>query len=65
MSRQPPSIETLVRQAFGLLIEIRAHREARWQLTLAVAFLQGLLRKACAEATPVLISVQAVRIGKP
>ncbi len=64
MSRPMPFIEALVRQAFGLLLEIRATRNARRSLTLAVAFLETLVRDTHTETPPVVVSVQAVRIRK-
>ncbi len=64
MNQRAPSIECLIRQAFGLLLEIRRHRQARRLLTLAVAFLKMLIRDAGAHEPPVVVSVRAVRIPK-
>lgn len=62
MRRPSPSIEAQVRQAFGLLLEIRSQPEAPNLLGQAIAFLTMLVQGADAQAQPVVISVQAVRI---
>ncbi len=64
MNERAPSIERLVRQAFGLLLEIRRDRQARRLLTLAVAFLKMLVRQTRTNEPPVVLSVQALRILK-
>jgi len=64
MERQTPSVETLTRHAFGLLLEIRRDREARRLLSLAIAFLKTLVRDADTHAQPVVLSVQALRIRR-
>jgi len=64
MERQAPSVETLIRHAFALLLEIRRDREARRLLSLAIAFLKTLLRDADTHAQPVVLSVQALRIRR-
>jgi hypothetical protein len=58
-------IEALVREAFGLLLEIRAQREAPQHLAQAISCLKILPREADAEEPLVLLSVRAVRIRKP
>jgi hypothetical protein len=62
MSAQKYSIEALVRQAFGLLLEIRRRREARRLLTQAIAFLDMLVRRPDTALESVVVSVQAVRL---
>ncbi len=64
MNDHGASIECLVRQAFGLLLEIRRDRQARRLLTLAVAFLRMLVRETGTDEPPVVFSVQAIRIPK-
>lgn len=64
MSRQQPSVEAKVREAFELLLQIRAHPEACRLLSLAIGFLKTVVRDTDGETTPVVISVQAVRIPK-
>ncbi len=65
MNRQPASVEGLVRKAFGLLLEIRQHREAGHLLDLAVTFLNLLLQDAERQASPIVVSIQAVRLREP
>lgn len=65
MRQDPPSVERLVRQAFGLLLEIRQQRQARRSLTLALAFLKMLARNRGRDEPPVVISIRAVRIPRP
>lgn len=62
MNRKPVVIEAMVRDAFGLLLEIRGQKEAGRLLNLAIAFLKLLLCDTKAQAPPLVISVQAVRI---
>ena len=64
MSRQNPSVESMVRKAFELLLELRAHPEAHRLLSLAIGFLKTLVRDTDREALPVMVAVQAVRIRK-
>lgn len=64
MNRRSNSVESLVREAFALLLELRAHPDASHMLSLANAFLDMLLRQKGADEPPMLISVQAVRIRK-
>lgn len=62
MSRPKPSVETLVRKAFELLLGIRAHPQAHHLLLLAIGFLETLGRQTDAEAPPMVVAVQAVRV---
>jgi len=62
MARHTPAVEAMVRQAFGLLLEIRSHREAKSLLAKAIAFLKLLQQDPSAETNPLVISVRAVRI---
>ena len=62
MKRPSPSIEAQVRHAFGLLLEIRSQPAAPSLLAQAIAFLKMLTQSADTQTTPVVISVQAVRI---
>lgn len=64
MNRRSNSVESLVREAFALLLELRAHPDASRMLSLANAFLDMLLRQKGAEGPPMVVSVQAVRIRK-
>jgi hypothetical protein len=62
MDRTKPAIEVLVRQAFGLLLEIRSHPEAKPLLGQAIAFLRMLVQESEAASPPLVVSVRAVRI---
>ena len=62
MERHSPAVEAMVRQAFGLLLEIRSQREAKSLLAKAIAFLKLLQQDPSAEINPLVISVRAVRI---
>jgi len=62
MGRPKPSVEAMVRKAFGLLLGMRAHPQAHRLLLLAIGFLETLSRATDGEAAPVVVAVQAVRI---
>jgi hypothetical protein len=62
MKRPSPSIEAMMRNAFGLLLEIRSQPGAQNLLGQAIAFLKMLAEEPAAQANPMVISVQAVRI---
>jgi hypothetical protein len=65
MTRQESSLEASIQKAFGLLLEMRGHRNANHLLHLAVAFLNILLQDGDHTASPVTVSIQAVRIREP
>ncbi len=65
MTRQQSALEASIQKAFGLLLEIRGHRNAGHLLHLAVAFLNILLQDAGQTASPVVVSIHAVRIREP
>jgi hypothetical protein len=52
----------MVRYAFGLLLEMRAHENAYQLLCQAVAFLEVLAREKKANAAPVLLSVRLLQL---
>jgi len=62
MSRTTPLVEALVRQAFGLLLEIRSHPRAKPLLSQAIAFLRMLAEEPQADCPPLVVSIRAVRI---
>jgi hypothetical protein len=62
MARQTPAVEAMVRQAFGLLLEIRDRREAKSLLAKAIAFLKLLQQDRTGQANPLVVTIQAVRI---
>ncbi len=61
MNSREASVESLVRQAFGLLLELRQNRHAQRLLPLAVAYLETLCRDTTARELPVIVSVRAVQ----
>ena len=64
MARPSPSVEAMVRHAFGLVLELRNHREAQSILAQAIAFLKLLVEQHGNQSSPVVISVRAVHIRK-
>jgi hypothetical protein len=62
MSQASSKVDALVRQAFGLLIEIRHQGGAAKSLTLANAFLRMLARNPGQDTTPLVISFKAIRV---
>ena len=64
MGRPSPSVEAMVRHAFGLVLELRSHREAQSILAQAIAFLKLLVEQRGNRSSPVVISVRAVHIRK-
>jgi hypothetical protein len=62
MSRSTPSVEALVRQAFGLLLEIRSQPEAKPLLGQAIAFLKMLVENPATGSPPLVVSIRAVRL---
>jgi len=65
MTRQESSLEASMQKAFGLLLELRGHRDAGHLVHLAVAFLTMLLQDAGRTTSPVVVSVNTVRIRQP
>jgi hypothetical protein len=64
MYRKPRSIELLVREAFGLVIKLRALPEALGLLREANAFLEILARESDAHTAPLMLSIRVVRLRK-
>ncbi len=65
MSRRADLTQKLVRQAFGLILELRAHEEAPRLLSKAISFLEMLARERDSTAPPVMVSVRVLRLPKP
>ncbi len=65
MKRQESALEASIRKAFGLLLEIRGHRDAGHLLHLAVVFLNMLVKDADQTASPIMVSIRTVRIREP
>ena len=55
-------METLVRHAFDLLLEIRRRPEAPRLLTQVIGYLQSLVKEGGAESEHMVVCVRAVRI---
>jgi hypothetical protein len=64
MRRSGNSVEFMVREAFGLVIELRGRREAPRLLSEAIAFLKMLARDASNVAPPMVVSIRALRLPK-
>jgi hypothetical protein len=64
MRRGGNSVESMVREAFGLVIELRGRHEAARLLSQAIAFLKMLTREGDAVALPVVVSVRAMHLPK-
>lgn len=62
MARPSPTVEAMVRHAFGLVLELRSHREAKSILAQAIAFLNLLVEHPDSRSNPVVVSVRAVHI---
>jgi hypothetical protein len=60
MVHASPKLDALVRQAFGLIIEIRHQRGAARSLSLAVNFLRMMARNPGKDAPPFVFSYTVV-----
>jgi hypothetical protein len=54
----------MARQAFGLLLELRAREDAHQLLTKALAFLEVLVREKDVNAAPILLSIRMMQLRK-
>jgi len=57
--------QSMVRQAFGLLLELRAHQNAYLLLAQAIAFLEMLGRGKEARDASVILSIRVMPVGRP
>ena len=64
MKRRKHSVETLVREAFSLLLDLRSQPEAGRLLSQARSFLDMLGKQKEADETPIVVSIRAVKIRK-
>jgi hypothetical protein len=64
MSRNTNSVETLIREGFNLLLEMRGRPDAQRLIPIANAFLQTLLHQAASDSPPIVVSIKAVPIRK-
>ena len=62
MAHTTPGLDALVRQAFGLIIEMRHRKGAARSLALAVPYLRMLANDSSRVALPFVISVTAMPI---
>ncbi len=64
MSQSEHSVETLARQAFSLVIELRDRREAHGLLSKAIEVLKFLAQHGHTNAPTLCVSVRAMRFPK-
>lgn len=64
MKRTLCSAQEMTRHAFGLLLELRARRNAPRLLSQAIAYLELLVREKEVDATPILLSVRVAQLRK-
>jgi hypothetical protein len=64
MERRSKNVESLIREGFDLLLELRRHPNAQRLVPLANAFLETLLQQDAAAAPPIVVSVRAVTLRK-
>ena len=55
-------LQALIREAFGLLLELRSHPEAHRLLSQAVAFLHLLVRGGDTNTPAMIVSVRVMRL---
>jgi hypothetical protein len=56
--------QKMARDAFGLLLELRARGNAQQLLTQAIAFLEMLAREKEVKAAPIMLSVRLMQLRK-
>jgi hypothetical protein len=64
MKTTPRSTQKMARQAFGLLLELRAREDAHQLLAKALAFLEVLAREKDNSAAPIMLSVRLLQLRK-
>lgn len=64
MERQAKKVESLVREGFDLLLQLRRHPDAQRLVSLTNAFMQTLLQSAEAAPPAVMVSVKAVPLRR-
>jgi len=64
MKAKPRTTQKMVRQAFGLLLEIRERENSCQLLTQAIAFLEMLARGNQVNAAPIMLSVRVMQLRK-
>ena len=56
--------QTMAREGFGLLLELRERHDARQCLAKALAFLEALAREKDDKAVPVMLSIRLMQMRK-
>jgi hypothetical protein len=64
MKSKPMTTQKMARQAFGLLLELRARQDARQSLSKALAFLEVLVREKDADPAPIMLSIRVMQLRK-
>jgi hypothetical protein len=64
MKSTPRTTQKMAREAFGLLLEMREHKDAHRLLSQANAFLEMLAREKDANAAPIMLSVRVMQLRK-
>jgi hypothetical protein len=64
MKSKPKTTQTLARQAFGLLLELRERRDAHQCLSKALAFLEVLAREKEIGSAPIVLSIRLMQLRK-
>jgi len=64
MKRSLSATQKMTRHAFGLLLELRDHRNAFQLLSQAITFLELLVREKEVDATPIMLSVRVAQLRK-
>jgi hypothetical protein len=64
MKDAPRITQKLARQAFGILLELRAREDAHTLLNQAIAFLGMLAREKDTSAPPIMLSVRVMQLRK-
>ena len=65
MQSTPNTAQTMARQGFGLLLELRERHDADQCLAKALTFLEALVRAKDDKAVPVMLSIRLMQIRKP
>ncbi len=64
MKSKPNTTQTLARQAFGILLELRERRDAHQRLSKALAFLEVLAREKEVGSAPIVLSIRLMQLRK-
>ena len=64
MKTKTRTTQKMARRAFGLLLEMRQRENASQLLTQAIAYLEVLAQEKVEGATPVMLSIRVIQLGK-